>query len=613
MTTPAHSAPWWQADEGEAHERVFIYVSTVDQAQASIFDRFVKLAWLYDPLDMMGMRTILPTPADEAQVSENAIQSAIDTATSIIAKNRPRVTFQTDGADWSTQRRAKLLERYVEGLFKQTKIYSEGVKVFRDAAVFGTGILKIYPLEEDGKIVAERVIPDEILVDEAACRTAPPREMHQRRLVDRHVLAAEFPDNETEIAAAHQSDSFGGRLWAEYRPREDDQVVVVESWRLPVGDKPGRHTICVHNATLLDEDWDRDWFPFVVYRLTDRLTGWYGRGMAEVLAGRQRRINKYNRAADAQIDQGAFLRMFVHVADAQMVLQQQNRAGLFYTYKNKPPEYKMPPAVSPDLLQRIRDLYAGAFEEVGISRLTAQAKKPAGIESAVALRELTDTETERFAIQAIAFEQMYVEAATMMIRWAKEMNTGAPKVDWRRKKLSKVIKWKDVDLGELPFSMSIDAAGALSRTPAGRMQAVIEWAQAGIVSQDEARRLLDHPDLERAMSLYNAALESLEMSIELIEDGERVVPEPYDNLQMGIWRFNMAYHLDRQKDAPEEVLEALRNWILQAQHILKPPAAAAGEAMPMPAPVGMGGLPPAPPQLPPQAALAAPAMAIQAA
>ena len=75
------------------------------------------------------------------------------------------------------------------------------------------------------------------------------------------------------------------------------------------------------------------------------------------------------------------------------------------------------------------------------------------------------------------------------------------------------------------------AASTLSTTPAGRQQAVVEWAQAGIISQDEARRLMDHPDLERSMSIYTAALDDIEATIEALEDGKILMPEPYPHLQ----------------------------------------------------------------------------------
>src|SRR5688572_31685312 len=42
--------------------------------------------------------------------------------------------------------------------------------------------------------------------------------------------------------------------------------------------------------------------------------------------------------------------------------------------------------------------------------------------------------------------------------------------------------WADVDMGDLEFQLT--AASTLSRTPAGRMQTALEWAQAGVITTD---------------------------------------------------------------------------------------------------------------------------------
>jgi hypothetical protein len=80
------------------------------------------------------------------------------------------------------------------------------------------------------------------------------------------------------------------------------------------------------------------------------------------------------------------------------------------------------------------------------------------------------------------------------------------------------------------------AASNLGRTPSGRIQFVIELAQAGIISTDSTRRLLKHPDLESELSLYTAALENVEHCLDEIADGRTVMPEPMMNLDMAVWR-----------------------------------------------------------------------------
>jgi hypothetical protein len=64
------------------------------------------------------------------------------------------------------------------------------------------------------------------------------------------------------------------------------------------------------------------------------------------------------------------------------------------------------------------------------------------------------------------------------------------------------------------------------------MQMVIEFAQAGIISTGPGEAAGRHPDLESELSLYTAALETIEYCLDEIADGKVVMPEPYTNLQM---------------------------------------------------------------------------------
>jgi hypothetical protein len=115
--------------------------------------------------------------------------------------------------------------------------------------------------------------------------------------------------------------------------------------------------------------------------------------------------------------------------------------------------------------------------------------------------------------------------------------------------------------------VQIAAASTLSRTPAGRYQTALEWAQAGVISTDEWRRLTQHPDLDRVLSLYTQGMESVERDLEDIEDGYVVTPEPFGNLLLMTRLGQMAYLRDRDLDAPEEVLEGLRQYTVLAAHM----------------------------------------------
>lgn len=580
-------AAWFRAEEGKVHETVFEYVSTVEGNQSDLFERFVKLEALYDPNGQAAEGTDIR--ADMIGVVENAIARNIDTVTAVVAMTDVRSRFQTDGADWFQQRQAKLLEWYVEGVAKQVKRKHRAKLSFKGGAKKGTGLVKIYPDEIHGEVRCEHVLVDDIVVDRRECRHGgAPRQLHQRRIVDRDELIAEYPEHEEQIERAQG----GGGTWAGYRPLEENEVVVLESWRLPYGKPPGddeedddpahyiagRHTITIENCDLFDEEWHEPFFPFAIFRWEERDNDFYGISLAERIAGHQRALNRRNLHIERANDQVAFPTTYVRQADANLAVKGTNRIGTVAIYKSDLPVTITPPAVSPEIYKSREDLNASADEESGVSRMASRGVKPPGLDSGAALRELRDATTQRFATQETGYEELNLEC-DMLIVWAcKKLGDRAPVIDKSSRYGERALKWSDVDMGDV--RVQISAASMLPRTSAGRMQLALEWAQAGIISTDSARRLSGHQDLEKELSLYTAALEAVEESLWEIELGGVVMPEPFDNLAMIKWRGQQRYlELRTLKGVPEEVLEAVRQYVVQAAYLLdlQDPAAATND------------------------------------
>jgi hypothetical protein len=610
---------WWKAEEGQVHRAVFARVETIESEQARIFNRFIKLAKLYDRHETLGQGSdaaLLDSGRGgltaDTLVSENVVKSNVDTFVAFTGSSRPGIRCMTDGAEWSIQRRAKKMERWIEGIFEQAGAYRHGPHTAKAAGVLGHAALKEYPeVDADGdytgKMALERTIIDEIVVDEVACKSTPPREMFHRRAVDREALIDQYPDFEEEIRKAPS-----GTLWAGYRPYEKNQVMVIEGWQLGK-----RHVLCVDGADLIDEKWPHQWFPFVFLRFSERLTGFYGCGIAEDLAGHQRQLNRINRQTDRNLEMLANPFWLVQQGDAQLGGKiVQTEAGRVVVYKSTKPEQSRPMAVSPEVYQRRNDLIDSSYKFVGNSILSAQSKKPADVESGAALNALADSETQRFAVQAQMYEQVFIDLAQLSMNWAKIMGKAAPNVVVKATgRRAKELKWSEVNLDDLPFEMSLQATSGLSRTPAGRLDAAMRLAQSGLIGPDETRRLLDHPDIQRAMTIANAAFEDIEAAIENMLDGELEVPEPYQFLDLGVVLVQKAY-LDarRTPNTPEDVLEALRTWIMQANHLRGVGDEPANQnavpgAPPMPMGAGAGGppgmLPPPPQNVTPMPGIAA--------
>jgi hypothetical protein len=621
-TTP-YRQQWHQADKGQVAQAVFEYVQQVEKNQFDLFDRFEKLECLYDPNANNTSQSLRGTE-QLGLVTENVVASNIDTVTAAIAATDVRARFMTDEADWSTQRTAKRLEWYSEGLSALLDIHARTRLAFKEAAKKGTGLVKVYA---DGfnQIRIDAVRCDDIIVDEVQCRNgAAPKQLHQRMTnVDRDELISQFPEFEAEILRAQSGTGITWRAWAGYRPINGDNLVVIESWKLPIGVKgskgyrPGRHTITIDGCDLLDEDYHKAFFPFARIVWSERTNGWYGISLAERIAGIQRALNKRNWQIDRNLDQVAVPTTFVRPIDANLSTK-ATRAGGITVYKGDEPKTVFPIAVSAETYQNRNDMKAAAYEESGVSRLAAQSVKPAGLDSGVAMREYRDQTTQRFALQEKAYERLVLDVIVLALDVCKDLGAAAPVITRKAKFGARKVKWTDVDMGDV--RVQIAAASTLSRTPAGRYQTALEWAQAGVITTDEWRRLTQHPDLDRVLSLYTQGIESVERDIELIEDGETAVPEPFGNLELMVRVGQVAYLRDRDLGAPEEVLEGLRQYVeLAADMVAKKTDAANANmvaAMPMDDPMAAapipGGMPAGGNVTQPIAALAPQAMDLMA-
>lgn len=621
---------WWKAPKNNVHGPLFDHVRALDRQQFEIYNTFRKLEYLYDTTRRSLPRIAPASPQElEGRMHENLIASFVDTVSAQTAVTEVRAVFDTDDADWSTQRLAKDLEWYSEDLAKQQDVHMKCRHAFKvGGALKGTGAIRVW-IDSFDRVRSEVVPVDDIVVDETEARSRDPRQLHQRSLVDRDEMRAEYPKFAVKIDAA-QGGAGAWQTWAGWRPIRQRELVILRSWWLPIGVRgsagyvAGRYVEAIDGCTLRDEEYHEDYFPFSIMRWTRPASGWYGIGMAFRIMGIQAALNRRNLQMERKLDHGAFPTTWVQQQDMALATRQatmvQNPLGTVAVYRGtQAPTTVTPSPISPDELQDAERLSRKAGEVAGISRLAAQAVKPAGIETGVALREFRDQTTVRFAEQEQDIEAFVLRTIWLLLAACKQLGAKAPTFTRRTKFGIHAISWPDVDMIEVMLWMG--PAPTLSRTRAGRLQTVVEWSQAGIISQDDARRLLEHPDLGRAMSLYTAAIESVDELLEEIARGRVVMPEPYMNLKLLVWRAQQQMLIWRRR-APERVLENLRALIVQAAWMVNgapAPAGAVGPDQSMPADQagvpspgpGPGGMPPmsaGPPMPPPAAAFSPQAM-----
>ena len=564
---------WWELDDEAAVAKAVLDMGeSMENNSGERLAALVRFARLYEncEIDNLSARDYSASVVKQiingsGLLSLNVGASCVDTLTAKVTKNRPRPTFLTSGGSWASQIKARNLDKWCKGFFYETQVYRKARPVFVDGCEFGTGFLQVYG-SKGKKLECDRVLPDEIFVDDLDGQYGCPRELHRKKYVGRDVLTRLFPECSEEIAEAGKRN-VQEDIRAEPEIAENT-VKVWESWHLPSGPgaSDGKHTIAIEGCLLLSEQWKIDKFPFVMYRFKRRTTGFWGKGVIETVQPIQVELNKVIRSISKQMHRKGKGRTYVQVGSKVSPSHLTNNDGgdiVYYT--GAPPQDAAHNVIAAEEFNYVETLYRRAFQECGISELSAAAKKPSGLDAAVALREYSDIESERFAPQHQDWEQFFLDYADLSIDLiTKQYGWSSYKVlvPGRRDLLE--VDWASIDLDRDAYVMQMFPTSSLPQTPSARYQKVKEMLADGFIDKPVAQRLLEFPDIEAESNLGNAMIDDCDATISAIldEDKPELMPlEDYQNLDLIIQRANAAYLYARHRGCPEDRLVLLRQLI----------------------------------------------------
>ena len=589
---------WWQAKHN-VHEEVFGAVRYLLDAQKTEQTQNLHHLRMYSNRLAMGMSAKdYSTAADGDRMRHNVIRSVVDSATAHIAANRPRPEFITTKGDYSLRKKAKNLSRFVQGQFSSLQQYELSRDVFKDAAIFGTGIQKIYPTP-DGRIAVERVLPSEMIVPSDESLTGKPRTIYQHKEILREVAAKIWPQHKDEIADASLLDnegSYGGDK------QSADLISCIECFHLESAPGAGdsRHAIVLSNATLLDEEWEGD-FCYSFFRWEKSPLGFWGAGIAEELTPIQSEINFI-----AQKIQQHFKMMSgqVWMKKGSGIAKQAitNEPWSVNTYRDTPPTHLTPAPINNMFLEYLKLLKGWAFQQVGLSEMFATAMKPAGLNSGEALRTYNDVSSKRFSHIMLNWEDYHMDVAKKMVSCARRIvaGGGSLKVLAESDKYVEQIDFKKVSLPEDKYVLRAEPVNYLSGTAAGKIASLRELSQISPEVSNFAIELLDIPDLENIRSLLNAPIEIVDKYIEgILEDGIYRAPDELMNMVIARQRGTLSLLRAEVDNTPPERVELLRRWIAEVDYLQSlsepiPPNAGAGEGQQPTGPIAQPPQPQAP-------------------
>lgn len=580
---------WWLSKKGERARDAQGTIKAIAKNQGSRIEQLTVSTRLYGSntaYNMLGAAftrasSINSNPSSQ-RISYNLCSSVVDTLVSKIAKNKVIPHFLTSGGDWKMQRKAEKLNKFCEGLNYGQKIHTKSVYAFRDAAVWGDGFLHV--CRNNDKVLIERALPHEEFVDMVETLTIDPRQFHRVKTADRGIVKALFPDHAEEIDDVMPAsyDEIGGQSTVA------DLLVVTESWHLPSDpqgkdetDKEfakrtdGMKLICVGDIEIDCQPYTKDYFPFPHLYYSKRLLGYWGQGACERLQNLQGEINRSMILEQRSRWMQSSFKILLENGSKVVSQHLNNDVGAIIHYTGTPPQYVTPPAINPDNMVYINGLIDKGYKQEGVSTMSAQADKPAGVDSGKAMRTLTDIESDRFLFLEQEIEQFVLEVYRQAIEVAKDIykDKDSYEVMFPSGNFMDTIDWKDIDLEADQYILRAYPTSSLPDDPAGRLQTVQEWMQAGLVSPRVGRRLMAMPDVEMADTLANATEDLLHKVFEQMLDGGKYrAPEPQWDLQLAKQLFVEYYNYADLHNAPDSVLSKLNQFSSQLDDLMIPPA-----------------------------------------
>ncbi len=549
MAHQADSDLWYDLEGDTAAERVVDICDALGRDDGEIRRaRYFAATALYEQRGISD-ETMRAVGWDDSCLY-NVSRSAADTAQAeIAARQRPKPMYLTTGADWRTKRKAKKLDRFVEAQLHQRQgaRYADAWELAEDAFLDAEkslgGVVKVVVDVGSERIRLERVPPYEVLVDPIEAANGDPQNWFHVYDMDESRALAEFAGDSRsasaeELRAKIRDSAKTSPLAAGATVRRTSRSVkIYEAWKLPpTADEPGKHLFACERGVLWEEEWTWPWPPLAIIVWSRETFGVWGTGLIESGANQHRKISELAEKLHERIRLGGHRIVYYETGTADQAQLVKNDAITYVPVLDigKVPRAEEVPPVTPaevDLLEREIAKY---YEFQGVSQMSAQSRKEAGVDAAIAMQTLNDIKSVRFMSKARAYELLFVRLGELIVRAARDLATekgGDFLTKWPGKKYLQEIAWKDVDLAEEMYQVRVAPVSAMSRDPAQRLQLVEQLSNLGYLPREKYLELMQLPDLDGWLESENSANEWIERLVERYLDAE----DDADLKKLGGW------------------------------------------------------------------------------
>lgn len=568
---------WWSKDaKGKRHERLF------NAMKACEADDDFRRKCILDRIRMYGNRAYAGlSVGDYSRLRRrgrsrlNIVQDVCDTAINHLITERPKpLPIPIMGSNHTIRRKARLLDRFLQGQFRVSRVRPKMIQLLADAIIVGDGLVKV---GEDGRqITVERAFSGDLSVPALEARGGEPRTLYQTHYVDREVLKQIYardedgkPDSRLEELIDGLDRASGDGWWASHEGRLADRVKVVEGWRLPsvTGGDDGKHIVAVAAGELRLRPWKHDYFPFVRLGYTRPYFGYWHDSMVDVVEGQQVEINRCvaKEAMGNDISGHAIIWVPKGQENKFNWRKMSNRPLSAVPYMGERPHVDMIEAVSPRVEASIERYKREARELAGVFQLGGD-EIPAGLETGEAVKTFARMGSRRFRRFSEGFQAAHIDLAEQMIDRGRDLfeRNGEFAVPAARDRHSMArVPWKDIDMEADQYVLTVFPTSSLPDDPAGRIAAVETLVRIGAVPPNLASALLDFPDLEGMLFAKDrAAFEHTSRHIEImLDEGRRMQPIPYGDLELTMHLASAHLLIAEVNETPEDRTQLVRDYL----------------------------------------------------
>ena len=504
---------------------------------------------------IVGLYNIDESPENDTTLtpSINVIKSCIDTLTSKIAQSKVRPFFNCINGTFKDINVCKNAQQYFDQYFDIEEVNKKVSMAFRDACIFDHGV--IYVDSETRSIT--KALPWQVFV-----------------------RPAELTYNNVTRAYYCQNDYPVSMLPEKYRNKvlkaNPDQEYVTYGIYYDTVDQC--RAVYISELDFVEiEKYEGNRVPFIFLWYNNPIHGGSSVSVVDMLYGIQREVNTLMSKVKDASQLSPALTFFLPDDATIKSTQLNNRVGNVITYKatsdmsGSPVTVATPNFIDSQYIELINNLKETAYEMVGISQLSAQSKKPTGLDSGVALQTMENVESERFEEQLNQVIRCYVEIAKTCLRVFPKEETILPDTPNRLD-----VRWRDIVDEEKKMQIQFSAADSLSKDPSTKLQQLQQLAAVGVIPRERIAQFMELPDLEGGYSLSNNAINAvLSVIRDCIESDSFDVPDyiPIPMLKTEIINTQLslraANFIKNQEDI--EKLNKLYNVVVQMEQQMNQP------------------------------------------